>query len=134
MKSGTIFDNILITDDETKAEEVGEETWGATKDPEKTMKDGQDEEERKQREAEEAARKDEEGDEEEEEMDMEEPEVGFVTIKLFLIFMQILFHITQSQILSLCYPMLVRCCISYHHYILVFHTVFNKCFCLSFSG
>ena len=31
VKSGTIFDNILITDDETYAEEFGEETWGATK-------------------------------------------------------------------------------------------------------
>ena len=74
VKSGTIFDNVLVTDDEAHAEKVGEETWGATKDPEKKMKDGIDEEERKQREAEEAARKEAEGDEEEEE-DFEEPEV-----------------------------------------------------------
>jgi len=73
VKSGTIFDNVLVTDDEAHAEKVGEETWGATKDPEKKMKDGIDEEERKQREAEEAARKEAEGDEEEEE-DFEEPE------------------------------------------------------------
>lgn len=39
VKSGTIFDNILITDSEEYAEEVGNETWGATKDPEKKMKD-----------------------------------------------------------------------------------------------
>lgn len=31
MKSGTIFDNFLITDDEKFAEEFGNETWGATK-------------------------------------------------------------------------------------------------------
>lgn len=31
MKSGTIFDNFLITDDEKLAEEIGNETWGATK-------------------------------------------------------------------------------------------------------
>ena len=39
MKSGTIFDNFLITDDEEYAEEFGNETWGETKDPEKKMKD-----------------------------------------------------------------------------------------------
>lgn len=39
VKSGTIFDNFLITDDETYAEEVGNETWGETKDPEKKMKE-----------------------------------------------------------------------------------------------
>merc|ERR1740131_348409 len=52
VKSGTIFDNILITDDEAHAETVGNDLWGATKDAEKKMKDAQDEEERKQREAE----------------------------------------------------------------------------------
>lgn len=56
VKAGTIFDNILITDDEVFAEEVGAETWGKTKDAEKKMKDAQDEEERKQREAEQAER------------------------------------------------------------------------------
>lgn len=61
VKSGTIFDNILVTDDEKHAEEVGKETWGATKDPEKKMKDEQDEEERKKREEEEKKRKEEEG-------------------------------------------------------------------------
>jgi hypothetical protein len=39
VKSGTIFDNILITDDEKYAETFGEETWGETKGPEKSMKD-----------------------------------------------------------------------------------------------
>lgn len=61
VKSGTIFDNILVTDDEKYAEEVGKKTWGETKDPEKKMKDEQDEVERKQREEEEKKRKEEEG-------------------------------------------------------------------------
>ncbi|CAH1772489.1 unnamed protein product [Owenia fusiformis] len=66
VKSGTIFDNILITDDEDYAKEQGQETWGKTKDAEKEMKDKQDEEERKQREEEEAKRKEEEGEDAEE--------------------------------------------------------------------
>merc|ERR1711879_124809 len=37
VKSGTIFDNILITDDPEEAKRIGDETWGATKDPEKKM-------------------------------------------------------------------------------------------------
>merc|ERR1712154_217681 len=73
VKSGTIFDNFLITDDASYAEEVGNETWGKTKDPEKKMKDTQDDEDRKKREEEEAKRKEEEkdneGDDEEEEED-----------------------------------------------------------------
>lgn len=31
VKSGTIFDNFLITDDVKEAEEFGMKTWGATK-------------------------------------------------------------------------------------------------------
>lgn len=31
VKSGTIFDNFLITNDPNLAEEVGNETWGTTK-------------------------------------------------------------------------------------------------------
>lgn len=76
VKSGTIFDNILITDDESKAEQIGKDLWEKTKDAEKTMKDKQDEEERKVREEEDKKRKEEEdknkkegGDEEEEEED-----------------------------------------------------------------
>ncbi|XP_051893544.1 calreticulin 3a [Pristis pectinata] len=71
VKSGTIFDNILITDDEKYAEEFGNETWQKTKEPEKKMKESQDEEERK-RHAEEEKSKDE--DEEEEENEEEEEE------------------------------------------------------------
>lgn len=46
VKSGTIFDNILVTDDEAHAEQVGNDTWAKTKEPEKTAKDKLDEEER----------------------------------------------------------------------------------------
>ena len=76
MKSGTIFDNILITDDVDEAEKVGDDTWGVTKDAEKKMKDGQDEEEKKVREAEEAARKEAgEDDEEAEEEDFDDEDI-----------------------------------------------------------
>lgn len=70
VKSGTIFDNILVTDDEKYAEEVGNETWGQTKEPEQKAKEKLDEEERKadeeKRKAEEAAKKTEGGDDKEE--------------------------------------------------------------------
>jgi calreticulin len=56
VKSGTIFDNILITDSVQRAEEFGEETWGKTKDAEKKMKDAQDEADRKKEEKEREAR------------------------------------------------------------------------------
>uniref|UniRef100_A0A3B4V721 Calreticulin n=1 Tax=Seriola dumerili TaxID=41447 RepID=A0A3B4V721_SERDU len=68
VKSGTIFDNFLIADDVKEAEEFGKETWGVTKEPEKKMKDEQEDMERKLREEEEKSKKkDAEGDEEEEE-------------------------------------------------------------------
>ena len=47
VKSGTIFDNIIITDSVKRAEEFGKETWGKTKDGEKKMKENADEAERK---------------------------------------------------------------------------------------
>jgi calreticulin len=78
VKSGTIFDNILVTDDEKAAEAFADETWGKIKDAEKEMKDKQDEEEKAAREAEEAKKKEDEGEaeeeEEEEDDDEEEPE------------------------------------------------------------
>ncbi|OQR72966.1 calreticulin-like [Tropilaelaps mercedesae] len=46
VKSGSIFDNILITDDPDFAREFGEETWGLTKAEEKRAKEQYDEEER----------------------------------------------------------------------------------------
>jgi calreticulin len=76
VKSGTIFDNILITDDEKYAEEVGEETWGKTKVGEQKMKDKHDEEEKKKREEEEKNKKEEEkekDDDDEEEEEDDEP-------------------------------------------------------------
>lgn len=76
VKSGTIFDNILVTDDEKHAEEVGKETWGATKDPEKKMKDEQDEEERKKREEEEKKRKEEEEKNKKDDDDEDDDEEG----------------------------------------------------------
>ena len=54
LKSGTIFDNIMITDDPETAKKAGEELWTVTKDAEKKMKDGQDEEERKKTEKDES--------------------------------------------------------------------------------
>merc|ERR1712212_1464997 len=35
VKAGTIFDNVLITDDVAEAKRIGDETWGATKEAEK---------------------------------------------------------------------------------------------------
>merc|ERR1711941_11433 len=75
-KSGTIFDNVLITDDVAYAEEFGNETWGKTKDPEKKMKDEQDEKDRLQREEEERKRKEEEGDAKDDDEEVDEDEDG----------------------------------------------------------
>merc|ERR1719160_1110515 len=47
VKSGTIFDNILITDDVDYAKQHAEKTWKAQKDGEKAMKEKADEEKRK---------------------------------------------------------------------------------------
>merc|ERR1719247_1087497 len=80
VKSGTIFDNILVTDDVEYAKAHGEKTWKAGKDAEKAAKDKadeekrkadeekrkKDEEERKKKEAEEKAKKDAEPKKEEE--------------------------------------------------------------------
>ena len=83
MKSGTIFDNILVTDSVADSEEFAKETFDKTKEGEKKMKDEQDEKERKEREeedkkkkAEEDAKKDTEEEEEEEEEDEEGDEVS----------------------------------------------------------
>merc|ERR1711894_102762 len=62
VKSGTIFDNIIITDDPAEAKKHGEDFWAVTKEAEKKMKDEQDVEERKKAEAE--AKKDEDLDDE----------------------------------------------------------------------
>jgi len=81
VKSGTIFDNIFVGDDVAEAEVFAKETWEATKDAEKKMKDQQEEEEKKAREAEDAKKddgKEEEEEEEDEEEEEEEEEQGEV--------------------------------------------------------
>lgn len=77
VKSGTIFDNVLVTDDVEKAKEIGEETWGATKEAEKKMKEEQDEEEKSKAE-DQAEKAEEEEDDEEEDLDLDEAEEGEV--------------------------------------------------------
>merc|ERR1712054_460300 len=66
VKSGTIFDNILVTDDVDYAKAHGEKTWKAQKDGEKAMKEKADEEKRKKKEEEDKAKKAAEGDNKEE--------------------------------------------------------------------
>merc|ERR1711918_278701 len=66
VKSGTIFDNLLITDDVDYAKQHGEKTWKAQKDGEKAMKEKADEEKRK-KEEERAKKKEEERKKKEEE-------------------------------------------------------------------
>merc|ERR1712210_366222 len=72
VKSGTIFDNLIITDDPAAAKKAGEDLWAVTKDAEKKMKDAQDEEERKKAEAEAGEKADDEDDEDLDDLDEEE--------------------------------------------------------------
>merc|ERR1712055_542321 len=72
VKAGTIFDNILITDDIELAKSQGEEVFKVTKEAEKKMKDSQDEEERKKAEEEQKAAGDGEAPEEDDEEDFED--------------------------------------------------------------
>ncbi|MFT7798690.1 calreticulin-3 [Arapaima gigas] len=79
VKSGTIFDNFIITDDEKTAEDFAKETWGLTKEPEKKMKEQIDEEERKLREEDKeeevnGEEEDEEDDDDDDDEDDEEEE------------------------------------------------------------
>jgi len=74
VKSGTIFDNFLITDDAEYAKKVGEETWGVTKEAEKKMKDEQDKVEREAAEAEAAANKDSDDEDDEDADDIDDDE------------------------------------------------------------
>merc|ERR1739844_413693 len=69
VKSGTIFDNLIITDDPAAAKKAGEDLWAVTKEAEKKMKDEQDEEQRKK--ADEEAKKDED-DEDADDLDADE--------------------------------------------------------------
>jgi len=72
VKSGSIFDNFLISDDPAEAEAFAQATFEVTKDGEKQMKDAQDEAE-KQKEAEADAAKEDDDDDDEDE---DEEEVG----------------------------------------------------------
>jgi len=77
VKAGTIFDNLLVTDDIDYAKEFGDATWGRTKEDEKKMKEKQDEEskkkleedDKKRKEEEDAKKKDEDKDEDEDDDD-----------------------------------------------------------------
>merc|ERR1712072_1560784 len=89
VKSGTIFDDMLITDDVDYAKAHGEKTWGAKKDGEKKAKEAadeikrkadeekrkKDEEERKKKEEEDKAKKAAEGDKKEEKKGEEKKEL-----------------------------------------------------------
>ncbi|KAL6638196.1 hypothetical protein ACP70R_025768 [Stipagrostis hirtigluma subsp. patula] len=66
VKSGTLFDNILITDDPEYAKKFAEETWGKQKDGEKAAFD---EAEKKRLEEESASTKDDDDDEDEDDAD-----------------------------------------------------------------
>merc|ERR1719379_77593 len=72
VKSGTIFDNILITDDVDYAKEHAEKTWKAQKDGEKAAKEKADEEKRKKDEEERAKKEEERKAKEEEDKAKEE--------------------------------------------------------------
>jgi calreticulin len=81
VKSGTIFDNVLVTDNEEEAVAHGDDTWGKMKDGEKKAKEAFDEEDKKKKEEEEKRRKEEdekakEEEPEEEDDDDEEGEEG----------------------------------------------------------
>lgn len=94
VKSGSIFDNVIVTDSVTEAEEFGKETFEKTKEGEKKMKDEQDEKERKEREEEEKKKKEEDDakkdeDEEEEEEEEEEVRLRMTTLNLLITFTQV---------------------------------------------
>ncbi|XP_068604460.1 calreticulin-like isoform X1 [Brachionichthys hirsutus] len=71
VKSGSIFDNFLITDDVKEAEDIAMETWGVTKEPEGKMKQEQDDLKRQEEKTDNEA-EEEDVDEEEEDVDEEE--------------------------------------------------------------
>jgi len=72
VKSGTIFDNIIVTDSIAEAEAFQKETFDVTKPAEKEMKDKLDEEERKKREEEDKLKKDDDDEKDEEVEDDDE--------------------------------------------------------------
>jgi len=74
VKAGTIFDNIIVTDDISEAEAFLAETFSANKDAEKKMFDEIKEEEKKKEEAERKKAEEEAEDDEDEDEDEEEEE------------------------------------------------------------
>merc|ERR1719229_507965 len=81
VKSGTVFDNIIITDNLEEAKAFMDETYGKSKDAEKAMFDkaeeerrAKEEEERKKEEEERQAREAEEEEDEDEEEEEDEAE------------------------------------------------------------
>lgn len=72
VKSGTIFDSIMITDDIQAARDFGENVWKKTYEGEKKMKEAQDEEERKESEQKKPEDEDEDEDEESESKPVDE--------------------------------------------------------------
>merc|ERR1712048_438209 len=74
VKAGTIFDNILVTDDIEEAKAHAKETFEVTKEGEKKMKDEADEKERKEEEEREKKRKEEEKDKKDDDKDDKEEE------------------------------------------------------------
>jgi calreticulin len=74
VKAGSIFDNIIVTDDVAEAEKFLEETWGANHEAEKEMfdeieKEKREEEDRKRKEEEERRKAEEEEDDEDDDED-----------------------------------------------------------------
>ncbi|XP_054273862.1 calreticulin-like [Macrosteles quadrilineatus] len=79
VKSGTIFNNVLITDDPDYAKKIGDEIWKPRLEGEEKMKKQQDEEERKQAEEEKKSvtpEEDDDDDEDEDEDAADKPETG----------------------------------------------------------
>ncbi|XP_068197617.1 calreticulin-like [Antennarius striatus] len=74
VKSGTIFDNFLITDDVKEAEDIAMETWGVTKEPEGKMKQEQDDLKQKEEKNKDQDTEADEDDVDEEDEDEEEEE------------------------------------------------------------
>ncbi|KAK0408369.1 hypothetical protein QR680_003912 [Steinernema hermaphroditum] len=74
VKSGSIFDNILVADSIEDAQTRAAETFNKLKEEEKTKKEAHDEEERKKREEEEKKRKEEEDANKEEDAEKDDAE------------------------------------------------------------
>jgi len=70
VKSGSIFDNIIVTDDFAAAKKFAEDTWGKIKEAEKKMFDKVSEEEKKKKEEEDTKKK--EAEEEDDEYETED--------------------------------------------------------------